>query len=361
MRASTSLVAYRAVGKGLKLMQIGVIGAGRMGGEHARVAARIDGVEQVVVADQDASRAQQIASLLPAGRVATTSEMLAGNIDALIVAAPTPLHASLIHQACERGVPVLCEKPLAQSMHEAREVVRVVEAHGSHVQIGFQRRYDAGFRRARHAIHDGDLGELLMVRAGTHDPAPPPLAYLRDSGGVFRDMLIHDFDALRYVTGEDVVSVHTTSAVLVDDEIGRMGDADTVIVTMRLASGALAVLTGCRLDPRGYDVRMELFGTRDSVAIGVDARVPLRSLEEDGLLRAEQPGWDFFIDRFAAAYDAEIRAFIASVQAGQGLDEHACTARDGLEAMLIAEAATRSHVHACEVRIDELREEMQVA
>ncbi len=331
-----------------------------MGSEHARVAAQVDGVDAVLVADQDELRAEAVAASIAGGRAVAVAELMGGAADALIVAAPTPVHASLISAACEQGIPILCEKPVAQSLREARDVVAVTEACGGHVQIGFQRRYDDGFRRARHALHDGDLGELLMVRAGTHDPAPPPLSYLRDSGGVFRDMLIHDFDALRYVTGEDVVSVHTTSAVLVDDEIGRMGDADTVIVTMRLGSGALAVLTGCRLDPRGYDVRMELFGTRDSVAVGVDERVPLRSVEPGGLLRAQQPGWDFFIDRFADAYDAEVRAFVAAVRSGRGIDEHACSARDGLEAMLVAEAATRSHARGCEVRIDELREEVAV-
>ncbi len=339
-------------------MRIGVVGAGRMGADHARVAAELEQVHEVVIADQDADRALDVAASCAGGRVGTVSQMLSGEVDALIVAAPTPLHAALITDACEAGIPVLCEKPLAHSLDAAWDVVRAAERTGMHVQIGFQRRYDTGFRAARRALHDGDVGELLMVKAGTHDPAPPPLAYLRDSGGVFRDMLIHDFDALRYVTGEDVVSVQTTGAVLVDDEIGRMGDADTVIVTMQLRSGALAILTGCRLDPRGYDVRMELFGTRDSVAVGVDARVPLRSLEADGVLRADQPGWDFFLDRFAAAYRAELAAFVGSVAAGSGPDEDACTARDGLEAMLLAEAATRSFTSGARVSVDAVREEV---
>lgn len=329
-----------------------------MGAEHARVAAELDQVSDVLIADQDADRALDVAASCAGGRVATVAQMLDGDVDALVIAAPTPMHAELITDACEAGIPVLCEKPLAQSLDAAWDVVRIAERTGVHVQIGFQRRYDHGFRAARRALHDGDVGELLMVKAGTHDPAPPPLAYLRDSGGVFRDMLIHDFDALRYVTGEDVVSVQTTGAVLVDDEIGRMGDADTVIVTMQLRSGALAVLTGCRLDPRGYDVRMELFGTRDSVAVGVDARVPMRSVEADGLLRGEAPGWDFFLDRFAAAYRAELAAFVTAVAAGTGPDEDACTARDGLEAMVLAEAATRSFATGATVSVDAVREEV---
>jgi myo-inositol 2-dehydrogenase/D-chiro-inositol 1-dehydrogenase len=338
-------------------MYIGVIGAGRMGEGHAKVAATLEGVSGVLIADQDAARARHIAQAV-GGRVADTAALVSGDADALIIAAPTPLHASLIERACEAGIPVLCEKPVADDLARARDVVTAVEGSGVHVQIGFQRRYDNGFRAARNALHDGDVGELLLVRGGTHDPAPPPIAYLRDSGGVFNDMLIHDFDALRYVTGEEAVSVHVTGAALVDDEIGRMGDADTVIVTLRLASGALAVLTGCRLDPRGYDVRMELFGTRDSIAVGVDARVPLRSVDAGGLLQRTEPGWDFFLDRFADAYRAELEAFVAAVAAGTGPDEDACTARDALEAMVIAEAARRSFTSGSEVSVDAVRSEV---
>ena len=333
-------------------MRIGLAGAGRMGAFHGKVLAAMDVVSEVVVTDIDMDRAQQVAGEIGGSTAPSVEALLEGGIDALIVASATPSHAPLIHLGIDAGVPVFCEKPVALDRATTDAVVERVRETGVLVQIGFNRRFDAGFVAARDAIDSGTVGDLFVARMGTHDPAPPPIGYLAESGGLFRDMHIHDFDAVRFVTGDEVVQVYAEGAVRVDPQIGELGDVDTTALILRMRSGALVVMSGCRQDPRGYDVRVELFGSNDSVTVGIDHKTPLRSLDADGVLRGDA-GWDFFIDRFDAAYRAQMEDFVACV--AESRTQSACSVEDAREALLLAIAAEQSVRDGAPVLIDAVR------
>src|SRR5205814_6473231 len=183
-------------------------------------------------------------------------------------------HAPLLGLAARAGLPTFCEKPVALELSELDAVLEEVARAGIFVQVGFQRRFDAGYRAARDAVAAGALGNLLVIRAATHDPSPPSEEYIAVSGGIFRDLHIHDFDAVRWVTGEDIVEVYADGAVRATPWFERHGDVDTAVAALRLSGGALGILSGTRHDALGYDVRLEVFGAADSIVVGADARSP---------------------------------------------------------------------------------------
>jgi myo-inositol 2-dehydrogenase/D-chiro-inositol 1-dehydrogenase len=247
-------------------------------------------------------------------------------------------------------MPIFCEKPLAPALAESAALVEEIEAAGIPFQLGFQRRFDPAYREARRLVTSGELGRIYAVRLAGHDPEPPHEAYIPQSGGIFRDFSVHDFDVLRFLTGHEVEEVYADGGVLGFEVFARYDDVDTAVATLRLDDGALAVLTVARHDPLGYDIRTELFGSRDSVSVGLGPRTPIRSLEP-GVPPPAGPAWQAFPDRFTDAYRAELAAFVR-LAAGEG--SSACTARDGLEAMRIAVAATRSLRQHRPVRVAEV-------
>jgi myo-inositol 2-dehydrogenase/D-chiro-inositol 1-dehydrogenase len=216
--------------------------------------------------------------------------------------------------------------------------VEAVESSGAMLQIGFQRRFDAGYAEARRLVESGALGTVYSVRLATHDPGPPPEEYVAASGGIFRDLHIHDFDVLRWLTGQEVDEVYAAGGVLGFDFFARHGDVDTSAALITMRDGTIAVLTGGRHDPLGYDVRAEIFGSKDSVAVGVDARTPLRSVEL-GVPPPEKPAYPDFQERFPDAYRAEMKHFLSLAR---GEADNPCTVRDALEALKIAIAADLS-------------------
>ncbi|HET8605978.1 MAG TPA: Gfo/Idh/MocA family oxidoreductase [Gaiellaceae bacterium] len=329
-------------------LHLGVVGVGRIGAFHAATLAGLDDVAALSVADVDPERAAEVAAELGARAVADPGALVAAGVDALVIAAPTHAHASLLRLAARAGLPAFCEKPVALDLPALDAVIEEVDRAGTLVQIGFQRRFDAGYLAAREAVAAGAAGELLVVRAATHDPAPPPEAYIAGSGGIFRDLHIHDLDAIRFVTGEEVVEVYADGAVHTG-WFARSGDVDVAAATLRLSGGTLAVLTGTRHDPLGYDVRLELFGTGDSLAVGVDARSPYRSLEP-GAARPQQP-YANFLERFEAAYRAELAAFVATVRDG---GPSLCTLREARAALVAALAADRSRAERRPVPVEEV-------
>jgi len=330
-------------------MRIALLGAGRIGLLHARLVAAQPGIDEVVVADPDASRAADAARAV-GGRVAATPEAALGGADAVIVAASTNAHAELVARAVDRGLPVFCEKPLAFDLATTIALVERIEAAGATVQVGFQRRFDAGYGAARRLVETGELGTLYLVRLVAHDHEPPPDAYIPVSGGLFADSSIHDFDALRWVTGREVDELYAAGSVRGFPVFAEHDDVDTGAAILRLDDGTLGVLSQTRHDPRGYDIRMELVGSRDAVAVGLGARTPLRSLEADA---PELPGppWTTFLTRFEAAYRAELLAFL---RVARGEIASPCTARDALEAMRISVAAGRSRTAGRPVRMAEV-------
>jgi myo-inositol 2-dehydrogenase/D-chiro-inositol 1-dehydrogenase len=246
---------------------------------------------------------------------------------------------------------VFCEKPVARTRAEGLEVGRRVETAGVPVQIGYQRRFDAGYQAARAAVASGELGWLHTVRATTLDPAPPPAAYVAVSGGIFRDCSVHDFDIIRWVTGREVAEVYATGANRGDELFARAGDVDTSAAVLTLDDGTLVLVSNTRYNPRGHDVRLELHGSRDSIAVGLEDRLPLRSVEPGAGFPAGEP-YQFFMDRFLPAYRAELAAFCEVVA---GARPSPCTVADALETGWIAEACTRSLRQHRPVRMEEVR------
>lgn len=327
-------------------MRVALIGTGRIGRLHARVLADDPGVE-LIVADIDQARAVNVASGIEATPLPTDEAIAAA--DALVIAAATDAHPTLIRAALARTIPIFCEKPLSLDLEESYRLVDEVEAAGIPFQLGFQRRFDTAYLQARQMLVDGDLGTIYLVRMTANDHTPPPEAYIPTSGKIFRDASIHDFDAIRWMTGEEVEMVYADGAVRGFEMFARHDDVDTVAALLRLRNGVLGVLSGGRHNPRGYDVRMELVGSRDAVAVGLSDRTPIRPLEPSEPIMRD--GWDSFLDRFEQAYRDELRHF---VRVAAGHEASGCTARDGLEAMRIAEAAARSVAERRPVALDEI-------
>ncbi|MGY4959428.1 Gfo/Idh/MocA family protein [Streptomyces sp. 900105245] len=333
-------------------MRIGILGLGRIGAFHAETLSELDVVDSLVVADPFADAAKAAAERFGAEVADSPEALLSAGVDGLVVAAATDAHPALIRAGVEAGVPVFCEKPVARTMAEGVGVLAAVRGSGVPIQIGYNRRFDAGFTAARAAVRAGELGTLHTVRSTTLDPAPPPAAYVAASGGIFRDCSVHDFDIIRWVTGREVTEVYAAGGNRGADYIAAAGDADTVGAVLTLDDGTLAVISNSRHNGRGYDVRMELHGFRDSIAVGLDDQLPLRSVEPGVSFPAGAPH-DFFMDRFAAAYRAELTAFTEVVA---GTRPSPCTIEDALEAGWIAEACTLSLREHRPVSLAEVRE-----
>ncbi|MEW2118832.1 Gfo/Idh/MocA family oxidoreductase [Streptomyces sp. NPDC005474] len=332
-------------------MRIGILGLGRIGAFHAETLSGLDAVDSLVVSDPFAAAAKTAAERFGAQVADSPEALLAAGVDGIVVAAATDAHPALILAAVEAGVPVFCEKPVARTMAEGVAVLNAVKDSGVEIQIGYQRRFDAGFSAARDAVRSGELGLLHSVRSTTLDPAPPPAAYIAASGGIFRDCSVHDFDIIRWVTGREVTEVYAVGGNRGADYIKEAGDADTTGAILTLDDGTIAVVSNSRHNARGYDVRMDLHGFKDSISVGLEDKLPLRSVEPGVTFPAGVPH-DFFMDRFIPAYRAELTAF-TEVVAGNRTSP--CTVAEALEAGWIADACTLSLQEHRPVRIEEVR------
>ncbi|HEV8421670.1 MAG TPA: Gfo/Idh/MocA family oxidoreductase [Actinomycetota bacterium] len=329
-------------------MRIGVIGVGRMGRVHATSLAEVGGVD-VLITDVDVDRAAEVGRELGVDVAAGLEELIGGS-DAIVVAAATDAHADLIHAAADAALPTFCEKPISLDLESTAAVVAHVEKSGIPFMMGFQRRFDPGYLAAHNLVRDGSIGTVYVVRMAGHDPAPPHEAYIATSGGIFRDFSVHDFDAVRFVTGQEVVSVYADGGVVEFPVFTKYGDVDTAVAVLRLSGGSLGILSATRHDPLGYDIRMELIGSRDCVAVGWDDRTPLRSVEPGGGPAPSSPYRDFQ-DRFREAYRAEMAHF---VELAAGREKSPCTAQDALEALRIAVACDRSRAERRPVSLEEI-------
>lgn len=338
-------------------MRLGLIGLGRIGAFHARTLSELPQVDSLVVTDALPAAVERVLADLGTGirrarveAAESPEKLLAAGVDGVLIAAATDAHPELLLAAADAGLPVFCEKPLAADIADAVRVGEALRGRDERVQIGYPRRFDPGYLTARNAVRDGELGWLHTVRATTLDPGPPPPEYVRVSGGIFRDCAVHDFDAVRWVTGREVVEVYATGANRGDRSFTEFGDVDTAATTLTLDDGTLALVSNTRYNGAGYDVRLEVHGSAGSVAVGWDDSTPIRSAEPGVGFPAGRP-YGFFIDRLAAAFRAELAAFTALVE---GTAASPCTVADALAAGWIAEAATRSRVEGRPVRIDEV-------
>ncbi|WP_030554775.1 Gfo/Idh/MocA family protein [Streptomyces exfoliatus] len=330
-------------------MRIGLIGTGRIGSFHAGVLARHPEVASLVVADADATRAAGVAGALGAEAAPDVTALFGHALDAVVIASATAAHAELIARAAAAGLPAFCEKPIALDVPGTRVALAAVAEAGTALQLGFMRRFDAGYGAAREAVRSGRLGRLHTVRAVTSDPEPPPAAYLPLSGGLFRDCLVHDFDIVRWVTGREVVEVYATGSDAGPAMFREAGDVSTAAALLTLDDGTLVTATATRSNGAGYDVRMELAGDRDQIAVGLDDRTPLTSVEPQGPAAPGKP-WSGFLERFGAAYEAELDAFVRLVR---GEAANPCDGREALAALRIAEACERSRRERRPVRVDD--------
>jgi myo-inositol 2-dehydrogenase/D-chiro-inositol 1-dehydrogenase len=328
-------------------VKVGIIGAGRIGAIHADNMRLHPDVAHIVVTDALPGRSKIVADR-SGGESVPGPDVLLDSVDAVVICTPADTHVDMIEMAVASGVPALCEKPLAMSLAAADRAVEIVSQGGVQVQIGFNRRFDTGYRAARDLVTDGGLGTVTFVIGQHRDFELPSEEYVARSGGEFVDQLSHDFDILRFVTGREVDRVHAAGATKAFDWFEKFDDYAQTAVTLWLDDGTLAVLCGSRQDPVGYDVRMEIFGTKDSVAVGLDARTPLRSLEP-GSPAPDDP-YTEWIPRFGETYKRELDAFLAMVLDG-GRNE--CTVSDARTALAVAQACT---ISARESRIVTLEE-----
>jgi myo-inositol 2-dehydrogenase / D-chiro-inositol 1-dehydrogenase len=319
-------------------VRLGLIGLGRIGAFHAETLTHLDCVEELFVTDAVPEAAAALAERFPVTVVPSAEELLNRDVDGVVIASSTPTHLALIRSAVEAKLPTFCEKPVAQDPHAAAQLAPWIEASGVPVQIGFPRRFDPAFVRAKAELDSGALGWLTTVRSTTMDPVPPPAAYIAASGGIFHDCSIHDLDAVRWVTGREVAEVYAAGSNRGDACIRDANDVDTASILLTLDDGTLGVVSNTRYNGRGYDVRLELHGSLDAIAAGLDERLPIRSAEPSTTFPSGTPH-RFFIDRFAEAFRAELAAFADVVT---GSRPSPCTFADGVQASLVAEACTTS-------------------
>lgn len=332
-------------------MKLGLLGTGRIGAMHARTLLGLDEVDGLVVADAVPERAAELAGSLGVEAAGSQDEVYERGVDAVVITAATHAHAGLIHTALDREVPVFCEKPVALDVAGTREVVAHSERASVPLQVGFQRRFDAGYRAARDAVRGERLGWLHTLRAVTADAEPPPAAYIPTSGGLFRDCSIHDLDIMRWVTGREVVSVYARGGNRGAAFFAEGDDVDTCAALLEFDDGALATVSATRYNGAGHDVRLEVCGSEGALFVGNDERSPLPSAEA-GIPWPSGAPYRTFMERFADAYAAELAAF---VEVAAGRRENPCTAAEALEALYTAEACDRSRRTGRPVAVSEVR------
>ena len=338
-------------------MRIGVSGVGRIGRMHAANVAATDGVTEVVLYDPAPGAAAAVAIQLVAGgssgrgvgvRAVDTLDELLAAVDGIVVAVPTPFHGDVVHAALDAGVPVLCEKPLAADVAEVREIAAHAARTGVPLLVGFQRRFDPAIAELQRRISVGELGDVYAVRATAFDHEPPPAEYIPTSGGIFRDMFVHDLDCVPWLVGRRVRSVHAVGSVLVDEAFAAAGDVDTASITLVFEGGVIAQLVGGRKDGTGYDNRIDVFAEKATLASGYDARTPFTSLEPGGH-DPQGNAYTGFQERYDPAYRREIAVFLDVIA---GTVENPSPAADGLVSLVLAEACERSLATGQVVTID---------
>lgn len=336
---------------GISYMNIkfGVLGAGRIGQVHAAAIASVPSAELIAVAEPNTDAAKMMKAKYSCA-IETIDEILANPvIDAVVICTPTDTHADLIEKFCKAGKSVFCEKPVDLDVARAKECLRVVEETNGNLMVGFQRRFDPDFMVLKKTIDDGLIGEVEMITLTSRDPGAPPYDYIKRSGGIFRDMTIHDFDVARWLLGEEVETVFAAASVLVDQEIGKLGDFDSVNVVLKTVSGRQCTINNSRRATYGYDQRIEVHGSKGSVLAKNHEQHSVRVANKDGYRDA--PLQDFFMSRYTAAYANEITAFVDALQSGSAMPTDG---QDGLMALALAEAAVRSVATGAAVNVAEL-------
>ena len=335
------------------MLNIGIIGAGRIGKVHLQSVTRyVADAKVIALADpfMNAETEEWARSLGVAKLTRDYKEILSDpEVDAVFICSSTDTHSAISLEAIAAGKHIFCEKPVDHDLGKIKAVMQALEGSPVKYQVGFNRRFDHNFAAAREAVAKGRIGELAVLKITSRDPGAPPVDYIKVSGGIFLDMTIHDFDMVRFISGEEVTEVYAAGGVTVDPAIGEAGDIDTAVVTLRLESGALAVIDNCRRASYGYDQRLEAFGSKGQVAISNDTASSAVVSDASGVT-AEKPLY-FFLERYMQAYAAEVEAFVAAVRDDTpvpvGIDA-------GLQSVLIGVAAKKSLELGRPVKLSEI-------
>jgi myo-inositol 2-dehydrogenase/D-chiro-inositol 1-dehydrogenase len=330
----------------------GVIGAGRIGKIHAEnLVTRIPGVEVKAVADVNLAAAQELAARLhiPAAHADYHAILSDSTIEAVAVCSSTDTHASILIETAQAGKHIFCEKPIDYDLAKIDAALAAVGQAGVKLQIGFNRRFDPNFRKVRQLVAEGKVGEPHILRITSRDPAPPPISYIKVSGGMFLDMTIHDFDMARYLSGSEVVEVYTAAGVMVDPSIGTAGDVDTAVITLRFANGAIGTIDNSRQAVYGYDQRVEVFGS--------GGMVQAHNITPDNDVYANADGVHsakplyFFLERYMESFIAEMKDFVKSIQENT---PPPVTGIDGRIPVMIGMAARKSLLEKRPVQLCEI-------
>lgn len=319
------------------MYSIALFGAGRIGQIHAANIAAHPEVRLSHVVDVNAQAAQALAQKY--GAVAADEATVFGSaeVDVVFIASATPTHVGLIEKGVRAGKAVFCEKPVDLSLARVNECLSIVEAEHGRVFLGFNRRFDPNMVHLKRALDAGEIGRLELLTISSRDPAPPPLAYVKESGGLFRDMTIHDFDMVRWLLGQEPVSVHAMASALVDPEIAAAGDVDTAVVSLQCADGTTAVITNSRRAVYGYDQRVEAHGAEGLLAVENVPESTLMKVNREGVIR--QKPLFFFTERYGESYRRELDALVTMVRDASA---PAVSAIDGKRALELADAAYES-------------------
>lgn len=319
------------------MLKVGLLGAGRIGGVHATAISSHTGSTLVSVSDFIPQNAEKLAAQYGATARSTDEIIADPAIDAVLIATSTDTHSDLIEAATAAGKAVLCEKPVDLSLDRARACQQTIAKSNRPVMIGFNRRFDPNFGALKASLDAGEIGKAELLSITSFDPAPPPVEYIKVSGGLFRDMMIHDFDMANFIMGESPVTISAVGSCIVDPAIAQAGDVDTAVVTMTYADGRIAVINNSRRAVYGYDQRVELLGSA--------GLLQAQNMLENSVVKSTAQGVTsakptyFFLERYMPAYATEWAAFVAAVTRGDAMP---VTLGDGVEALAMAEAATRS-------------------
>ncbi|MDW3225343.1 MAG: inositol 2-dehydrogenase [Paracoccaceae bacterium] len=319
------------------MLNIGLLGCGRIGQVHARSIGQIDGARVSAVADAFKEPAEALASKTNASLLTPEGLIESPDVDAVVIGTPTDTHFDLIHAAAKAGKDIFCEKPVDLAADRIRVCMEAVESSGVAFMTAFNRRFDPNFANLQARITQGEIGDVEIITILSRDPTPPPVSYLKTSGGIFRDMMIHDLDMARFLLDEDVVSVYAVGAALVDPAIAAAGDVDTAAVTLTTGSGKICQISNSRRTTYGYDQRIEVHGSRGMLRAENTLENTIEIATESGFQKA--PALHFFLERYEAAYRAEMIHFVKALTSGSPVTPDM---NDGLQAQILADAASRS-------------------
>jgi myo-inositol 2-dehydrogenase/D-chiro-inositol 1-dehydrogenase len=338
---------------GIHKLNVGIIGAGRIGKVHSETLAfRVPEARTVAIADLNHEAAERVALRCGIPKVASSvDEILADpTIQAVLICSPTDTHADLIFRAAQAGKHIFCEKPIAHSLAKIDTALAAVRQAGVKLQIGFNRRFDANFARIRGAVAGGEIGAPRLLHIISRDPAPPPIAYVKISGGIFLDMTIHDFDMARFLIGDEVEEIYTAAGVMVDPAIGEAGDLDTAVIVLRFRNGVIGTIDNCRQAAYGYDQRAEVHGSAGKIAS--ENCYPNQVILSSGQCVRQDLPFNFFMDRYTESFSVEIRSFIQAVVEDK---PSAVTGLDGRIAAVMGMAARKSFDERRPVKLVEIQ------